>query len=543
MRQHNKLAKFVTTWPYVHVQCLTESGNPAVLLVQSLSSNESFTEGVSDCDLSTSQSNVIWDRVAALFGSESWKIISDYTIEKIIRNTDKAFPRGKIPVFCATIEKIDTALPIARAVLQDGTGKIGCSIDKNVVRKYRRFLCAGAILILKQSMYSLTFLNSKNFHVVPSDVDVSLSLTCRPRRVTQNHAIDFSRRGLCSLHVVLQLVEATVEEEIQMGTDAAALSVSGVLQKALVHSPPFEGGPCPDNVLDYETIFYENVIGEISFFSFNQKTFYLNITSSNVLRIFLDAASIDSRLLGSRITEDVSICGPDFPLPSPPLSVNELRTLVVECLTPLSPSLLPTPPPIKPMRSASPPRSTSRCSKESPHRCTPAQPRDRNRLLMGGRPTAITTSPPSASGSKSLAPLQCRRGIRSILRSTPNAANSQPPATDTPKSVSRVQNSAGSSPLAKSVIRLNNKEDKTSDTASPMPLDWMEDVDSVGKIYFPDNYCNSSKLRRMRISNSLTTVIVIAIPEAVARDLGHCISPIGKRILPIGRGVVPIVSH
>ncbi|VDK35961.1 unnamed protein product [Taenia asiatica] len=188
------------------------------------------------------------------------------------------------------------------------------------------------MLPVRGSMHNLTFLNSKNFHAVSSDVDVSLSLTCRPRRVTQNHAIDFSRRGLCSLYVVLQLVEATVEEEIQMGTDAIALSVSGVLQKALVHSPPFEGGPCPVC---------------ISFFSFNQKTFYLNITSSNISRIFLDAASIDSRLLGSRIAEDVSICGPDFPLPSPPLSANELRTLVVECLTPLSPSLLPTPPPVK----------------------------------------------------------------------------------------------------------------------------------------------------------------------------------------------------
>lgn len=60
--------------------------------------------------------------------------------------------------------------------------------------------------------------------------------------------------------------------------------------------------------------------------------------------------------------------------------------------------------------------------------------------------SAITTPPPSASGSKSLVPFQCRRGIRSLLRSTPSAANSQPPATDTPKSVSCVQNSAASSP-------------------------------------------------------------------------------------------------
>lgn len=85
-------------------------------------------------------------------------------------------------------------------------------------------------------MHHPIFLSYKQFHVgvvnakgcLSSDVDASLSLTCRPRCVTQNHAIDFSRRGLCSLDVALQLVEAT-EEEIQMGTDAAALSVSGVL--------------------------------------------------------------------------------------------------------------------------------------------------------------------------------------------------------------------------------------------------------------------------------------------------------------------------
>ncbi|KAL5111423.1 Homologou recombination OB-fold protein [Taenia crassiceps] len=286
------------------------------------------------------------------------------THKRKLHSTDKAFPRGKIPVFCAIIEKIDTALPIARAVLQDGTGKIGCSIDKNVVRKYRRFLCVGAILILKQ----------------------------------------------------------------------------------------------------------------ISLFSLNQKTFYLNITSPNVSRIFLDASSIDSRLLGSRIAEDVSICGPDFPLTSPPLSVNDLRALVVECLAPLSPSPLPAHPLFKPIESVSPPRNTSRCLKKSPHRLTPTQSRDRNRRLISGRLTSdIATSPPSTSGSKSLPPFRCRRGIRSLLRSAPNATNSQPSATDTPKSVPRVQNPAASSPTAKSVIRLNNKEDKPGGATSPMPSDWMED--------------------------------------------------------------------
>ncbi|KAH9286546.1 Uncharacterized protein ECG_01137 [Echinococcus granulosus] len=330
----------------------------------SLSTNESFSQSASDCDLSISQSNVIWDRVVSLFGSESWKIISDYTIEKIIRNTDKAFPRGKVPVLCATIEKIDTALPIARAVLQDETGKIGCSIDKNAIHKYRRFLCAGAILILKQ----------------------------------------------------------------------------------------------------------------ISLFSLNQKTFYLNITSSNISRIFLDESSIDSRLLGSRIVENVSICGANFPLTSPPLSVNELRTLVVECLTPLSISPLPNPPLVKSMKLVSSPRGTSRCLEKSPHQRDPTQPRNQNwRLSSGGLTSAIITSPPPASKSKSLAPFQCRHGIRSLLRRNPSATCSQSPVSDMPKSVSRAQNLPTSSPIVKSVIRLNKKESEPSNTMSSMPSDWMED--------------------------------------------------------------------
>ena len=33
-------------------------------------------------------------------------------------------PRGKIPVFCAIIDKVDTALPIAKAVLRDETGEV-----------------------------------------------------------------------------------------------------------------------------------------------------------------------------------------------------------------------------------------------------------------------------------------------------------------------------------------------------------------------------------------------------------------------------------
>ncbi|CDS40783.1 conserved hypothetical protein [Echinococcus multilocularis] len=309
-------------------------------------------------------SNVIWDRVVSLFGSESWKIISDYTIEKIIRNTDKAFPRGKVPVLCATIEKIDTALPIARAVLQDETGKIGCSIDKNAIHKYRKFLCAGAILILKQ----------------------------------------------------------------------------------------------------------------ISLFSLNQKTFYLNITSSNISRIFLDESSIDSRLLGSRTVENVSICGANFPLTSPPLSVNELRTLVVECLTPLSLSPLPNPPLVKSMKLVSPPRGTSRCLEKSPHQRDPTQPRNQNWRLSSGRlASAIITSPPPASKSKSLAPFQCRHGIRSLLRRNLSATRSQSPVSDIPKSVSRAQNLPTSSPIVKSVIRLNKKESEPSSTMSSMPLDWMED--------------------------------------------------------------------
>ncbi|VUZ57422.1 unnamed protein product, partial [Hymenolepis diminuta] len=82
------------------------------------------------------QVDIVWDRVVRLFGPESWKIFTDYSIDKIVKSAEKAFPRGKIPVLCASIEKIDMALPIAKAILQDESGKIGCSIDKGVIHKY-----------------------------------------------------------------------------------------------------------------------------------------------------------------------------------------------------------------------------------------------------------------------------------------------------------------------------------------------------------------------------------------------------------------------
>ncbi|KAM7541538.1 hypothetical protein Aperf_G00000034369 [Anoplocephala perfoliata] len=204
--------------------------------------DESANLNVSDCDVSSSRVDVVWDKVVRLFGSESWKIFIEYTIDKIIENAGRGLLRGKIPVLCASIEKIDTALPIAKAVLQDKTGKIVCTIDKSAVHKYGKFLCIGAVLVLKQ----------------------------------------------------------------------------------------------------------------ISLFSQNNKTFYLNITPLNVTRIFLDENTLDSRLLASaRTLGDVTVCGPNFPLTQPPLSLEELRNLVSECLP------APSPPPPPPPAPSSPPISSS----------------------------------------------------------------------------------------------------------------------------------------------------------------------------------------
>ncbi|KAM3177072.1 hypothetical protein ACTXT7_005238 [Hymenolepis weldensis] len=213
-------------------------------------SHESSNLSFSDCDMSLTQVDIVWDRVVHLFGPESWKIFTDYSIDKIVKSAEKAFPRGKIPVLCASVEKIDMALPIAKAILQDETGKIGCSIDKSVIHKYKKFFTIGAVLVLKQTQKA-TYLGS-----------------------------------------ILLFVK-------------------------------------------------------ISLFSLNHKTFYLNITTSNVTRVFLDEAALDSRLLANaRILEDVTVCGPNFPLTHPPLSLEELKNLVAECSAPPSPPLAPSSPPI-----------------------------------------------------------------------------------------------------------------------------------------------------------------------------------------------------
>ncbi|VDO10792.1 unnamed protein product [Rodentolepis nana] len=288
------------------------------------SSNESANLSLSVCDISSTQVDAIWDRVARLFCPESWKIFTDYSIAKIVKSAEKGFPRGKIPVLCASVEKIDMVLPIAKAVLQDETGKIGCSIDKSVINKYKKFFTIGAVLVLKQ----------------------------------------------------------------------------------------------------------------ISLFSLNQKTFYLNITPSNVIQIFLDEAAFDSRLLASaRALEDVSVCGPSFPLTHPPLSLKELKDLVAECFSPPSPPapsspsivrptypLKPTVAPrsnVKSLNITTPKKAKCSSSRHNTSKNSPSLQADRNWRLNSSPKTAAVKSEVSSPSTPSFSlPPQSRFGIRSILKKT-----------------------------------------------------------------------------------------------------------------------------
>nr|CDS33936.1 conserved hypothetical protein [Hymenolepis microstoma] len=299
------------------------------------SSNESANLSLSVCDISSTHVDVIWDRVVRLFCPESWKIFTDYSIAKIVKSAEKGFPRGKIPVLCASVKKIDMSLPIAKAVLQDGTGKIGCSIDKAVIHKYKKFFTIGAVLVLKQ----------------------------------------------------------------------------------------------------------------ISLFSLNQKTFYLNITPSNVTRIFLDEAAFDSRLLASaRAMEDVSVSGLNFPLTNPPLSLKELKDLVAECSTPPSPPAPSSPsivrptyplksPPVAPqsyvksLNITTPKKAKCSLSRHNTSKNSPSLPADRNWRLNSSPKTAAVNSEVSAPSTPNLSlPPRSRFGIRSILKNalgaTPTTPNS-----------------------------------------------------------------------------------------------------------------------
>ncbi|VUZ57423.1 unnamed protein product [Hymenolepis diminuta] len=237
------------------------------------------------------------------------------------------------------------------------------------------------------------------------------------------------------------------------------------------------------------------VLKQISLFSLNHKTFYLNITTSNVIRVFLDEAALDSRLLAStRILEDVTVCGPNSPLAHPPLSLEELKNLVAECSTPPSPPLAPSSPiygSIYPLKSST---VALQSSVKSLNTATPKQPK-----RPPSRHNASTNSPPVQadrnwrlnSGPKSAAfdfipstpnlslPPRPRCGIRSILKNTPSIMSSTPNSLGlmAVKLASREEKSdshkegkpTGGDSSA-------DKENMTNDAAeSFVSADWMED--------------------------------------------------------------------
>nr|VZH99340.1 unnamed protein product [Spirometra erinaceieuropaei] len=110
------------------------------------------------------ESGELFDRVRADCGLEAWSIVSQYSIENIHRMaSQKGFPRGKIPVMCAALDKVDNIFPDAKAVLKDASGSIGCTIDRSVFRRHKRYLISGTILLLKQ--VSLFSLNWKTFYL------------------------------------------------------------------------------------------------------------------------------------------------------------------------------------------------------------------------------------------------------------------------------------------------------------------------------------------------------------------------------------------
>ncbi|KAL7063654.1 hypothetical protein AAHC03_0364 [Spirometra sp. Aus1] len=110
------------------------------------------------------ESGELFDRVRADCGLEAWSIVSQYSIENIHRMaSQKGFPRGKIPVMCAALDKVDNIFPDAKAVLRDASGSIGCTIDRSVFRRHKRYLISGTVLLLKQ--VSLFSLNWKTFYL------------------------------------------------------------------------------------------------------------------------------------------------------------------------------------------------------------------------------------------------------------------------------------------------------------------------------------------------------------------------------------------
>ncbi|VDD80142.1 unnamed protein product [Mesocestoides corti] len=179
---------------------------------------------------------------------------------------------------------------------------------------------------------------------------------------------------------------------------------------------------------------------KVSLFSLNHKTFYLNVTRSNIVRIVLEEVSTDPNSAGSQIPE-VVVCSPSTSSCDPPLSVDELKTIVAECLVPPSPPPLPSQPVFVHSNSLCSPPFTSRSLPIKPNRRTPAQlkpvlseltseseststQRDQNWRLTGGRSTASAAKPATPSRSRS--------GLRALLRSNSIV-------TDSPRSVSGPQ--------------------------------------------------------------------------------------------------------
>ncbi|BHF61170.1 DNA replication licensing factor mcm8 [Sparganum proliferum] len=79
------------------------------------------------------ESGELFDRVRADCGLEAWSIVSQYSIENIHRMaSQKGFPRGKIPVMCAALDKVDNIFPDAKAVLKDASEKAFDSADPAV---------------------------------------------------------------------------------------------------------------------------------------------------------------------------------------------------------------------------------------------------------------------------------------------------------------------------------------------------------------------------------------------------------------------------
>ncbi|VDK80161.1 unnamed protein product [Dibothriocephalus latus] len=69
------------------------------------------------------ENEALFSRVRADCGLEAWSIVSQYSIANIHRMaSEKGFPRGKIPVMCAALDKVDNIFPDAKALLTDPSG-------------------------------------------------------------------------------------------------------------------------------------------------------------------------------------------------------------------------------------------------------------------------------------------------------------------------------------------------------------------------------------------------------------------------------------